>query len=579
MAQQGIQMDQEKLSCSICLDVLKDPVTIPCGHSYCMNCIKDCWDGEDQKETHSCPQCSQTFRPRPDLKKNTILTDLLEELKKTGLQSAPADLCYAGPGDVSCDFCTGRKLKAVKSCLQCLVSYCDQHLQPHYQSPAFEKHKLIDPSKKIQESICSRHNDVMRIFCRTDQQCICYLCSLDEHRGHDTVSAAAERNDKQRVVGLNQEMIQQRIQDVEKDMRMLQQEVEAINQSADKAVTNMEEIFKGLIHLMAKRATDVKQQIRSKQTDEVGKVTELQETLKQVLVELRRRSSEMEQLSQTEDHIQFLHNYPFLSYLIESTNPPNITNVHRLQYFDDVTVAVSKTRDKLQDILKGDWTKTSPRPENVSGLRTRSKKRKKASRLRTGTRNVTDVKRLEVLSPAEPKTRAEFLQYSRHLTLDPNTAHQQLILSDRNRKATVTRQIQSYADHPDRFMEQLQVLSRESLTGRCYWEVEQRAATVAVTYKDMSRTGPESEFGYNDRSWALENSFFFIHNSNKTLISGLRSSKIGVYLDHGAGILSFYRVSDTMTLIHRVQTTFTQPLYAGLGVDGFDRFVELCELK
>uniref|UniRef100_A0A3P8SGU2 B30.2/SPRY domain-containing protein n=1 Tax=Amphiprion percula TaxID=161767 RepID=A0A3P8SGU2_AMPPE len=391
----------------------------------------------------------------------------------------------------------------------------------------------------------------MKIFCCTDQQCICFLCSLDEHKGHDTVSAAAERNNKQQVVGLNQEKIQQRIQDGEKDVRMFQQEVEAINQSADKAVTSSEEIFKDLIRLIEKRSSDVKQQIRSKQTDEVRKVRDLQEKLKQELVELRRRSSEMEQLSKTEDHIQFLHNYPFMSYLSESTNPPNITSVHRLQWFDDVTVAVSKTRDKLQDILKEDETKTSPRPENASGLRTWSRKRKNGSRLGTGLRTVID-------------TRAEFLRYSRHLTLDPKTAHQQLLLSEGNRKATVTRQIQSYGDHPDRFMEQLQVLSRESLTGRCYWEVDQRAATVAVTCKDVSRTGPESEFGYNDRSWALENSFFFIHNSIKTLISGLRSSRIGVYLDHGAGILSFYRVSDTMTLIHRVQTTFTQPLYAGL---------------
>uniref|UniRef100_A0AAQ5YFK4 Tripartite motif-containing protein 16 n=1 Tax=Amphiprion ocellaris TaxID=80972 RepID=A0AAQ5YFK4_AMPOC len=549
MAQQGIQMDQEKLSCSICLDLLKDPVTIPCGHNYCMNCIRTHWDGEDQKETYSCPQCRQMFRPRPDLKKSTMLADLVEEVKKTRLESAPADLCYAGPGDVSCDFCTGRKLKAVKSCLQCLVSYCDQHLQPHYDVAALKNHKLVDPSKKLQENICSSHNEVMKIFCRTDQQCICYLCSLDEHKGHDTVSAAAERNDKQRVVGLNQEKIQQRIQDREKDVRMLQQKVEVINQSADKAVTNSEETSKDLIHLIEKRNSDVKQQIRSKQTDEVRKVRDLQEKLKQELVELRRRSSELGQLSQTEDHIQFLHNYPLMSNLSESTNPANISSVHHLQYFDDVTVAVSKTRDKLQDILKEDWTKTSPRPQDVSGLK--------------------------ILPPAEPKTRAEFLQYSRHLTLETNTANRDISLSQGNRKASVDgvsffrtlRMMISIDSGELGPINNLQVHSAESLTGRCYWEVDWsgRAVLVAVSYTRRNMLS-KSGFGTNATSWALyclNDRFEFRHNNIITPISFPPSSRIGVYLDHSAGILSFYRVSDTMTLIHRVQTSFTQPLYAG----------------
>ncbi|XP_071346724.1 tripartite motif-containing protein 16-like [Trachinotus anak] len=559
MAQKGVRLDQESISCSICLDLLKDPVTIPCGHSYCMNCIKIHWDGENQKKNHNCPQCRQNFIPRPVLVKSTMLADLVEELKKTGLQAAPADHCYAGPEDVACDVCTGRKLKAVKSCLVCLASYCEKHLQPHYEATPLKKHKLVEPSKKLQENICSRHDEVMKMFCRTDQQCICYLCSVDEHKGHDTVSAAAERTERQRELQLSRQNIQQRIQDREKDVKLLQQEVEVINGSADKAVEHSEKIFTELICLMEKRSSDVKQQIRSQQETEVSGVKELQEKLEQEITELKRKDAELKQLSHTEDHNQFLHNYPSLSPLSQSTDSSSI-NIRPLRYFEDVTAAVSELRDKLQDILRETWTNISLTVTQVDVL----------------------------LSQPEPKTRADFSKYSQEITLDPNTANTWLLLSEGNRKATVTSQPQSlYSSHPDKFTSCLQVLSRESLTGRCYWEVEWRGrggVFVAVAYKNISRAGSldECRFGRNDKSWALdcyENSFTFYYNNIKTPVSGPQSSRVGVYLDHRAGILSFYSVSETMTVLHRVQTTFTQPLHAGLWLYCIGATAELCELK
>ncbi|XP_034534252.1 tripartite motif-containing protein 16-like [Notolabrus celidotus] len=536
-------LDRERFCCSICQDLLKDPVTTSCGHSYCMNCIKSHWDGEDEKRDYSCLQCRQTFTPRPVLGINTMLADLVEELKKTGLQAAPADHCYAGPEDVACDVCTGRKRKADNFCLQCLASYCEEHLQPHLEAAPLKKHKLVEPSKKLQENVCSRHDEVMKMFCRTDQQSICYLCSVDEHKGHDTVSAATERTERQRELEGSRLNIQQRIQDREKDVKLLQQEVEAINGSADKAVEHSEEMFTELIRLMEKRRSDVKQQVRSQQETEVSRVKELQEKLEQEITELKRRDAELQKLAHTEDHNQFLQDYPSLSGLSGPADPSRI-KTRPLRYFEDVTAAVSGVRDKLQDVLREGWT-------NIS-------------------QTVTEVDVL--LSEPEPKTRAEFLKYSRDITLDPNTANKQLLLSDGNRKATFMDHHQSYSSHPDRFTYKCQVLSGEGLTGRYYWEVERRGGVyVAVTYKNISRAGSFTKclFGHNDKSWALDckkTCYNFLHNELKTPVSGPQSSRVGVYLDHRAGILSFYSVSETMTLLHRVQTTFTQPLHAGLRI-------------
>ncbi|XP_053191951.1 tripartite motif-containing protein 16-like [Scomber japonicus] len=486
-----------------------------------------------------------------------MLAALVEQLKKTGLQAAPADHCYAGPEDVACDVCTGRKLKAFKSCLQCLISYCENHLQPHFESTKLKKHKLVEPSEKLQENICSCHDEVMKIFCRTDKKCICYLCSMEDHKGHDTVPAAAERTERQRELEVSRLNIQQRIQDREKDVKLLQQEVEAVSHSADKAVEDSEKIFTQLIRLLQKRSSDVKQQIRSQQETEVSGVKELQEKLQQEITELKRKDAELKQLSHTEDHNQFLHNYPSVSQLSEPTDSSSI-NIRPLRYFEDVTAAVSELRDLLQDILRDKWTNISLK--------------------------VTEV---DVLLPQpEPETRAGFLRYSREITLDPNTANTHLLLSEGNRKVEWTLQQQSYSIHIDRFTYWCQVLSRESLTGRCYWEVEWRGSRwggvrVAVAYKNISRSGGESLFGFNDKSWSLRcgtNSYEFWFNNIKTSVSGPGSSRVGVYLDHRAGILSFYSVSETMTLLLRVQTTFTQPLYAGLFVCN-ESTAELCKLK
>ncbi len=159
----------------------------------CKSCITDCWNEEDKKRVYSCPQCRQTFRPRPALFKNVVFAEMLEKLKKTKLQSAVP----AGAGDVQCDVCTGRKYKAVKSCLVCLNSYCQNHLEQHESFFKGKRHNLTEVTGRLQEMICQKHEKLLEVFCRTDQKCICVMCMMDEHQNHNTVSAAAQRTEKQ----------------------------------------------------------------------------------------------------------------------------------------------------------------------------------------------------------------------------------------------------------------------------------------------------------------------------------------------------------------------------------------------
>ncbi|XP_029600125.1 tripartite motif-containing protein 16-like [Salmo trutta] len=555
MAQQGVLLDQDQFCCSVCLDLLKEPVAIPCGHSYCRSCIEGCWDQDVLKGVYSCPQCRQTFSPRPTLSKNNMLAELVEKLRKTGLQAAPPPaLCYAGPGDVACDICTGtRKQKAIMSCLACLASYCETHLQSHYESPAFKKHKLVKATAQLQEKICSHHDKLLEVYCRTDQQCICYQCVMDEHKGHDTVSAAAERTEKQRQLGMSQRKVQQRFQEREKELKNLQKAVKSLKRSAQAAVEDSDQIFTELIRSIERRSSEVKELIRAQEKAQVSEAEGVLEQLKQEIAELRKRSTELEQLSHTEDHIHFLQSYQSLSSISVSSDLPSIV-VRPLQYFGDVSETVSELREKLEDFLKGEWTKIS-----------------------------TTVNIVEVVLPPEPKTREQLLQYSCQLTLDPNTAGTLLSLSEGNRKVTCTDQVQPYPGHPDRFTNQYQVLCREGLTGRCYWEVEWSGDVItAVSYKDISRTGSDNRFGDNNKSWSLlccsDGYYCFRHNNVVTEVSGPQSSRVGVYLDHKAGTLSFYSVSDTVTLLHRVQTTFTQPLYPGFWLYSYNSTAELVKL-
>ncbi|KAK2846189.1 hypothetical protein Q7C36_011043 [Tachysurus vachellii] len=394
----------------------------------------------------------------------------------------------------------------------------------------------------------------------------------DEHKSHDTVSVKAYRTQKENELQEEQLKFQQRLQEKQKKVQELKHSVNTIKLSTQTAVEDNERIFTELISFMEKKRSEVTEMIRAQEKAELSRAERLLEQLEQEIDDLQRRVTELEKLSHTHDHIHFLQE---IKALVSGRHSPSIDRpdfqsdlcehsssitVNQHLSFYRVRKSISDLKKRLEEICQEEFIKIPEHVEDVQILPLELNSRDEFLKFE-------DVQTLLL----EPNSRDEFLKYFCDLTLDPNTVNHHLILSEENRAVTYSETMERYSDHPERFDYYSQVLSKESVCGRCYWEVEwssQRCVLISVSYKDISRKGRGIEcwFGGNSQSWSLEcspSSLSFWHNNIKTDLSVPSSSRIGVYVDHSAGTLSFYSVSDTMKLLHRVHTTFTQPLYAG----------------
>ncbi|XP_073335576.1 finTRIM family, member 82 [Pagrus major] len=564
-------------NCSLCLNLLRDPVAIPCGHSFCMDCISGYWNEADYTGIYICPQCKITFTQRPVLRPNATLSMVAEKIKKSGLTlnlNTSQGNIYAGPSDVPCDFCSGKKLKAVKSCLNCLASYCEKHSKPHYESATFKRHKLVEVLGNLDRKICPQHQKSLELFCRTDQMCICAICTVSEHRGHDIVSAEAERGEKQKLLGISQAEIRQKCQERVKELDELKTAVDSLKNSAQRAMVESQKMFEDMIRSIERMRSEVTKLIGINEKAAFNQAEALIERLEQEIDELKKKESGLKQLYSTEDHIHFLQNFNYLCTPTDDGFIPRVT-VNPDFSFGAVRKAVAEIKDRLEEFGREELLKISKSVNEVPVYTTESRTLDRRSRGKEVT--------VDSALPPEPKSRADFVKYFCQLKLDPNTAYKELYISDSSRKVIRTRDLQPYGENSDRFDSFAQVLCREALSGgRFYWEIEWSGEfSIGVAYRGISRKGKGSLclLGYNDKSWSLlcsDSGYSAWHNRVDKAISAPHSPRIGVYLDHTAGVLAFYSISNSMTLLHRFETTFVEPLYPGFGVG---TSVKICNIK
>ncbi|KAL6099133.1 uncharacterized protein ACO6RY_18116 [Pungitius sinensis] len=563
-------------SCSLCVNLLKDPVAIPCGHSFCMDCISGYWNEADYTGIYICPQCKITFTQRPVLRPNATLNMVAEKIRKSGLNlNTSQGNIYAGQNDVPCDFCSGKKLKAVKSCLNCLASYCEKHLKPHYESATFKRHKLVDELGNLDRKICPQHQKSLELFCRTDQMCICAICTVSEHRGHDIVSADAERGEKQKLLGISQAEIKQKCQERVKELDELKTAVDSLKNSAQRAMVESQKMFEDMIRSIERMRSEVTKLIGINEKAAFNQAEALIERLEQEIDELKKKESGLKQLYSTDDHIHFLQNFNYLCTPTDDGFIPRVT-VNPDFSFGSVRKAVAEIKDRLEEFGKEELLKISKSVNEVPVYTTESRTLDRRSRGKEMVDNAPP-------SLREPKARADFVKYFCQLKMDPSTAYKELYVSENNRKVIRTRDLQPYGDNPERFDSFAQVLCREALSGgRFYWEIEWSGEfSIGVAYRSISRKGKGSLclLGYNDKSWSLlcsDSGYSAWHNRVDIAVSGPYSPRIGVYLDHSAGVLAFYSIGNSMSLLHRFETTFVEPLYPGFGVG---TSVKICNVK
>ncbi|KAK3568094.1 hypothetical protein QTP86_030303, partial [Hemibagrus guttatus] len=330
MASSRSLLSKDQLQCPVCLNVFTDPVTTPCGHNFCMICLKEFWD----RSSHcQCPVCKEEFPKRPELRVNMFISALAAQFK----EKLPCK-----PKKVLCDSCMEVKLEALKSCLHCGVSYCNTHLMLHKTTVKLMKHKLIDPVENLEDYICQKHERPLELFCRDDQMCVCQFCTEGEHKTHNTVPLEEEIELIKTELCLIQVESEQMILDRLRKIEELKHSVELNKKITEKADTV--EIFSTLIRCIERSQIELPKVMEEKQKAAERQAEEFIKELEQEITELKRRNTELEQLSHTEDHLHLLQIYPALRI------PPHIQDWTDLSINSPLSV-VTLFRIKIQKML------------------------------------------------------------------------------------------------------------------------------------------------------------------------------------------------------------------------------------
>lgn len=366
MAAASSLLSEDQFLCSICLDVFTDPTSTPCGHNFCLSCITQHWDLHDSCE---CLNCKKTFHTRPELQVNTWISEMVAHFRQSADQRAGgggggSEQPAASPGEVPCDICTGTKLKALKSCLMCPASYCRTHLEPHLTASPLKKHQLINPVENLEGRMCRKHGKLLELFCKDEQECICMFCTLLDHKTHNVVPLKDAYEGKMAELGKIEDDLQQKIRERQLKMEEIKQSIEASRGNADRDLAEGVQLFttmKNLIEQKQTELTDTIENIHTQLKEEAdGFITEIE----QEISELKKRSSDLEQLSNTEDQLHFLQKFPAMT-AVPLTRKWTSTRIRLPSYGVKVKNSVARLDKALAELARSPYVSSKPKTISV----------------------------------------------------------------------------------------------------------------------------------------------------------------------------------------------------------------------
>ncbi|XP_034412656.1 uncharacterized protein LOC117747493 isoform X2 [Cyclopterus lumpus] len=583
----GSFLSDEQFLCSICLDVFTNPSTTPCGHSFCMACISKYWDGS---KVYQCPLCKKTFRKQPELQINRTLREITIEFKSmTGggnnkrggrggggaggaagaAGAAGAEGRMGGGGGIPGDLIEELKKKLPRSTLYtslpmpceiqesmlttpdstpmassvpnhsttaALTNPSGNSLPSPYNWRGRRRFTVTGAAISTRLPVCEIHHRGIVIYCKTDQVCICPECETEYHQDHDTVTLEAEWTETKDQLSESEkefkEMIRQRIRKIE-EIKLSSTELElAVEHHTAGSVCLFSELVSTIERSQAEllEAMETSRRAAALQADAMIRQLELE------VEELRRRGSGLAQLAQSDDYIHCVKTFPTLSI------PPPVKDWSGVSVTSDLgtgpiyrslAALLEKFQEELLIIAEAGF------PDSALALGQ---------------------------VPHQPKTtRVE--EYAVDVTLDVNTAHPRLILSEDMKSVRCTDRHQMLPDNPERFDRVVCVVGREAISsGRHYWEVEVGGKTdwdLGVARQSINRKG-KIEVTPSNGYWFLSlrnrKKYAFRSEPSTDVHLDLRPHRIGIFVDFEKGQVSFYNV-DAKIHIYTFSDTFSECIF------------------